>query len=83
VSEGKVPEAETGSLPGQAPADAGGAGRPLVPGPPQSVRPPIRDTTINRSFIGALLASLIVIVALLVLFVVITVAVLRRLGQLH
>jgi hypothetical protein len=47
------------------------------------VRPPIRDTTINRSFTGALLASLIVIVALLVLFAVITVAVLRRLGQLH
>jgi hypothetical protein len=47
------------------------------------VRPAIRDTTINRSFSGALLAGLIVIVALLVLFVVITVAVLRRVGPLH
>jgi hypothetical protein len=47
------------------------------------VGPPIRDTTINRSFTAALFASLIVIAALLVLFVVITVAVLRRLGQLH
>jgi hypothetical protein len=54
-----------------------------VPGPPQSVRPAIRDTTINRSFTGALLLSLIVIVALLVLFVVITVAVLRGVGPLH
>ncbi len=58
-------------------------GRPLVPGPPQSVRPAVKDRTINRSFGLALLASLIVIVALLILFGVITVTVLRRLGQLH
>lgn len=58
-------------------------GRPLVPGPPQSAGPPIKDTTINRSFGVALLASLIVVVALIILFAVVAVTVLRSMGQLH
>ncbi len=58
-------------------------GRPLVPGPPQSVSPPIKDTTINRGFGVALIASLIVIVALVILFAVVAVAVLRGTGNLR
>ncbi len=51
--------------------------RPLVPGPPQSVKPPIKDSLINRSFGAALILSLVIIVALLILFAVIAAGLLK------
>jgi len=45
--------------------------RPLVPGPPQSVKPPIKDSLINRGFGAALILGLVILVALIILFAVI------------
>jgi hypothetical protein len=46
-----------------------GAGSPLQPGPPMSVNAPITDTSINRSalMVGAVIAILVVVVALVIL----------------